>query len=34
MMRYELSGNHTILYIGTRGFIFTPASSNRACSRE
>jgi hypothetical protein len=30
-MRYEISGNHTILYIGMRGFIPTLASSNRAC---
>jgi hypothetical protein len=34
MMRYEHSGNHSILYIGMRGFIPTQASSNRACSRE
>ena len=33
-MRYELAGNCSILYIGVRGFIFTPASLNRACMPE
>jgi hypothetical protein len=33
-MRYEISGNKTILYIGVRGFIFFPASLNRACCPE
>ncbi len=33
-MRYELSGNQNVLYIGVRGFIFSPAFLNRACCPE
>ncbi len=33
-MRYEISGNFSVLYIGVRGFIFSLAALNRACTPE
>jgi len=33
-MRYEISNNHSILYVGVRGFIFSLAFLNRACCPE